>query len=1048
MILTAANFHDWFRELHGVEPFPWQRRLLDDVVQGGVWPRHMGLPTASGKTAVMDVALYALVLEAQAHLESSQQRGPRTPEGSPDSARNGSASGRSAPEPDASPQVSPSGGVRRMPLRIVFIVDRRVVADAAYERACEVARKLKDATGGVLAQAADILTRCFGVSVPLHVALLRGGIYREDRWVRHPAQPTIVCSTVDQVGSRLLFRGYGVSPRTWPIHAGLLAHDCLLILDEAHVSQAFEQTLRQIEALRDVARPRVPLRLPWHVVSMSATLRSPGSSSAQGAFALNDDDLDHPVLAPRLTRPKPIELVELSGNKDAHVAKEIANQVEACIEAGETRVLVVVNLVSTARATFDALDKLATKRARRWGTRPDVVLLTGRARPVERDRLVRSLRPRIFAGWRRIEAAQREDKPVIVVATQCVEVGADLDADVLITEACALDAFIQRLGRLNRLGERDSARCVVIGRKWHHRPTTKGGDPVYGSAAGATWKWLAGLAGPKKNRRPVDGAASALAGNFPPALEPLRSPAASAPTLFPAYVDLWAQTAPPPVHDPAPELFLHGVERRVAEVQIVWRADLGDDPDTWVQTLALCPPVVGEAITLRLSALRRWLAGETAKGQADVALGDDEASADGQTSHQRSPRRVRPVLRWRGPDDSAVVRDPAELRPGDTVVVPASYGGCDSFGWNPTFTTPVEDVADAARAAARRAPVVRLHPAILGPGAAEALARAASWDTSQPPADEDELDERDAAVAEAIEMLRSYEPGSHLAAPSLGLWADWVQHASGSPRIEPHPSGRGFVLIWRSGLAGDGRDFSDEDDTSLAVPERLPLSQHLADVGLAARRVVGAIGLPSDLANMVELAATLHDLGKLDPRFQAWMFGGDAASALAEGPVAKSPRIVPNSGQSHQARRIAEYPRGYRHEALSDALVASASPNLLDRVADRDLVRHLIAAHHGWARPFFPYFVDEHPRIVSGTISCANLGIGALSVSRPTSVDASDVGSEATQRFFDLLDRYGWWGLAFLEACVRLADWEASARPGASASPTNSRPTAQAEQRV
>jgi CRISPR-associated endonuclease/helicase Cas3 len=119
-----------------------------------------------------------------------------------------------------------------------------------------------------------------------------------------------------------------------------------------------------------------------------------------------------------------------------------------------------------------------------------------------------------------------------------------------------------------------------------------------------------------------------------------------------------------------------------------------------------------------------------------------------------------------------------------------------------------------------------------------------------------------------------------------------------------------------------------------------------------------------------------------------------------------------------QARERSGYPDGGRHELLSLRL-ADSHPNVLAQAKDQDLVRHLVASHHGRCRPFAPVVTDERSLTVT-----FDLDGQAMSASSATGLE--HLGSGVCERFWVLTRRYGWWGLAYLEACLRLADHRAS----------------------
>jgi CRISPR-associated endonuclease/helicase Cas3 len=348
--LHVERFEEFFYALYGKLPFPWQQRLAIQTCAGR-WPAAIALPTASGKTACIDVAIFALAC-----------------------------------------QVTSPVAQRTAPRRVFFVVDRRVIVDEANERARNLAQELYRADRGILKDVADALRALAGHRVnetqsdeerPLACFQLRGGMYRDDAWARTPTQPTVIASTVDQMGSRLLFRTYGRSHKAWPLHAGLAGNDSLIIVDEVHCARAFQQTVTAVRRYRMWAER--PLESPFHVVLMSAT----PPSDIDDVFTDDEDDRKDPELGKRLNAAKPTRLVVAEKAKGtsalARLADELTKQAIAVADRGFRRIAVLVNRVATARAVGRLLHEAG---------RADVVLLTGRMRPLDRDRLMDEWRPR------------------------------------------------------------------------------------------------------------------------------------------------------------------------------------------------------------------------------------------------------------------------------------------------------------------------------------------------------------------------------------------------------------------------------------------------------------------------------------------------------------------------------------------------------------------------------------------------------------------------------------------------------------------------------
>lgn len=963
--LAIDDFEEFFREIwrepdrEPVTPFPWQLELARQVHTDRRWPDLVDLPTGSGKTSLLDTAVFLLALDAQA-----------------------------------------PAARRWMPRRVVLVVDRRVVVDQADERGAHLVARLASSGEGIVGAVADRLRSLSGGGPPLVRTVLRGGIVRDETWAQRPDVPAVMSSTVDQVGSRLLFRGYGLSAGMRPIHAGLLGNDALFLLDEVHLARPFAETLQAVRGYRGWRSDDghvVPDR--WHVVQLTAT----PTMSAETRFpTARLDPGSHPVLSRRLHASKPATLEIVNVAKDTAKANEqlavgCVKMVRTQLELDHVNTLgVIVNRVDAARHVARLLKGSSSEI--------DIVLLTGRMRGLDRDRVLHTWGERLRMG----RVRQPDEKPLVVVATQSIEAGADFDLDGVITECASLDALRQRFGRVDRDGRLADvgtpSSSVIVIRSTDVGATTP--DPVYGMALTNTWSWLVGLDAVDFG---IEELMSRLVGVDQHSLVPQPS---RSPRLCPGHLDQWVQTSLRPASTEADVgRWLHGVDQdeRLADVELVWRADLHPSllaPEQFERhnddisaRIAACPPVSGEALSVSIVELRRWAAGEPSDPTSSDAsgggtVGDEEPQARSDVAY----------VRWsRGRAERVLLR---EVRPGDTLLVPAAAGGLWLDNWDPRCDAAVVDVALEGALRQRRRAVARLVRDLV------------DGDLPDPDVLEDE------SKGERVTALKTFLRAANV---DDGHTRAAFDHLARRPTKElrvralvdaviddlPH---RSYVITSMTPVERFVADLAPEDGAdavSFTGARHVALDAHLRGVAGCAAQLAANLGASEELVADLRLAGRLHDLGKADSRFQRWLRGGQL-SAVDDELLAKSPTPDLDRLARMKARELSGYPAGARHELLSLAMILDAN-GPVEAAHDHDLVRYLVTTHHGHGRYRFAPCIDPTPEDVR--IGFEGDEVGASSDHGLLSLDAG-----VPEMFWRMVRRYGWYGLTWLESILRLAD--------------------------
>jgi CRISPR-associated endonuclease/helicase Cas3 len=184
-------------------------------------------------------------------------------------------------------------------------------------------------------------------------------------------------------------------------------------------------------------------------------------------------------------------------------------------------------------------------------------------------------------------------------------------------------------------------------------------------------------------------------------------------------------------------------------------------------------------------------------------------------------------------------------------------------------------------------------------------------------------------------------------------------------------------------LARRGPRLADDQDLASAAARVQLLDEHLMRVGKAAGWLATALNLPQEFVDALEIAGDLHDLGKNRPWWQMAL-GNTSSEVYAKYPGRHANWKI-NCGYRHEFGSLLEIQKDQR---------PSDSPL-------RDLILHLVAAHHGYARPAFPERAYDLKHSLAENQWAA---------------------SEVQLRFERLQRTYGWWTLAYLEAVLKAAD--------------------------
>lgn len=806
-------------------PFSWQEEVLDHICEHGVWPERINAPTGSGKSSIIDIHLFANALAAV-------------------------------------------GAAPRVPRRLCVTVGRRALVDSQADRAREILKCMEDALADGSGEP-DILRRVAEAlqsfqtrndekgSKPFETGHIRGELSNRNLPVSDISACAIIAATPDMYGSRALFRGYGSTKAARPRETALLAMDTVMVLDEAHMNRQLLHTTQRIAQLQ---KYEADLGVPTlQVVETTATPSTEDSESTTMGVDIealdkpNDEKLRDRVYSHKELMLHPIDKWDgKPGNAPTvNAAVDAIMERLAHREAGESskKAYTVGCIVNHVRTAISIKEALAKNKAL---GKDEVQLLVGRKRPYDLENLQED-HPNLFST--------RGDESVkVVVATQTLEVGIDVDFADLVTELAPASSLAQRFGRVNRLGRRKDSKVVVI------EPASsdlvkKDAPPYRAVDLSNAYAWLEALNGAENP-------------SVNPAAMVKNPPVQSSPERLlyqrPEWPDLleFSRTDENPYDEPDLDLWLHdSLDTETAMGGVIVRDNLPSNTSAAMEILktSYFAPNDRETFPANLKILKEIL--------------------DYQDEHGVKPRkflyRQGEISLWQ--DAERGDENNQALAPGDVLILD-------------TGSIPFTNQGIAV--------TQRELPSTKDKLEAVPFPKDIELYVYEKCADREEHFRKYLGLSpeEAAELLDSQaSDGQKVIASELSTEAEGGQE----------------VIAWYAEVTGkesvEGSDIAQE--LVLAAP--VLLDDHQNDVAERTRQLAENLGLAPEFSEALELAAKYHDEGKRDLRFQQ-MLGADLqADALAK----SGHRSV---AEAYRARSRSALPRGWRHEQLSALMVAAS----------------------------------------------------------------------------------------------------------------------------